>query len=250
MLVFGGTLAACGGDEEPRAEPTPQASSTTPAQVDPAAALWLTFDESSVDIEGETIYRDAAGSTREGRVVTARGGEVTEVDGADGAGGAVAFPPPCDGGACPRALIEVGDAPALDPGEEPFSFGVSVWLAPDETTTGSNIVQKGRFGTEGGQWKLQVDDLEGTPSCVVRSGATMLKVHSDVSIADSAWHRVVCSRDADGIGIDVDGVVERTEGATGEVSSEYPIRIGSPGVHPTDDQFHGRVDDVFLLVGE
>ena len=51
------------------------------------------------------------------------------------------------------------------------SYGAQVWLAADQTTTGSNIVQKGRFGTDGGQWKLQVDSEEGEPSCVVRGAA-------------------------------------------------------------------------------
>ena len=87
-------------------------------------------------------------------------------------------------------MVEVAPDPALDPGESDFEFGASVWLAPDQTTRGSNIVQKGRFAAGDGLWKLQVDSDEGEPSCVIRSGSDLLTVRSSVSIADGSWHRV------------------------------------------------------------
>lgn len=145
-------------------------------------------------------------------------------------------------------MVEVLPDPALDPGEADFEFGATVWLAPDQTTSGSNILQKGRFGTDGGLWKLQIDSDEGEPSCVVRSGAELVSVRSSVSVSDSAWHRVVCRRDANGLSIRVDDTVDREEGATGPVSSQWPVRLGSPGVGDLDDQFHGRLDDVFLRI--
>jgi hypothetical protein len=33
------------------------------------------------------------------------------------------------------------------------------------------------------------------------------------------------------------------------VDNELPITIGSPGVGEHDDQFSGRIDDVFLEIG-
>ena len=98
-------------------------------------------------------------------------------------------------------MVEVLPDPALNPGEGDFEYGAAVWLSPEQTTTGSNIVQKGRFGTAGGLWKLQVDTDAGEPSCVVRSGTDELIVRSSVSIADSAWHFVVCRRDKEGLSI-------------------------------------------------
>jgi len=148
-------------------------------------------------------------------------------------------------------MVEVASTPALDPGEKDFEFGASVWLAPDQTTKGSNILQKGRFGTEGGQWKLQVDSDEGHPSCVLRgdaSGAAPVVVRSEVVISDSTWHRVVCRRQGSTLSIDVDGETAEAEGLIGAVGNDSPIRIGAPGVHEGDDQFHGRVDDVYVSV--
>jgi hypothetical protein len=213
------------------------------------ADLWLSFEGETVGADGSTVYPDALGGRFAGRVVTANDGSVERVPGAEGRGDAVAFPEKCAAPVgCPRAMVEVPADPALNPGASDFEYGAAVWLSPDQTTTGSNIVQKGRFGTAGGQWKLQVDNVAGEPSCVVRSGADELLVRSSVSISDSAWHFVSCRRDSEGLSIHVDDTVDRAAGRTGSVDSEWPVRVGSPGVGDQDDQFHGRVDDVFLRV--
>ena len=210
-------------------------------------SLWLSFDDARLGHDGSPTYPDTLGGPFTGRVVTASGGVVESVPGAPGRGSAVAFPPRCTARTgCPRAMVEVAPDPALDPGEAPFAYGASVLLDPDQTAAGSNIVQKGRFGTTGGQWKLQVDGDAGHPSCVVRSASDVLTVRSRVSIADGEWHRVVCRREPAGLSIDVDESVDRVAGRSGSVSNTWPIRIGTPGVGDQDDQFHGRVDDVFL----
>lgn len=213
------------------------------------ADLWLSFDADAVGVDGSREYPDALGGPFAGRVVTSNDGRVERVPGADGDGDAVAFPAKCTApNGCPRAMVEVLPNPALNPGEGEFEYGASVWLSPDQTTTGSNIMQKGRFGMAGGLWKLQVDNDAGEPSCVVRSGTDLLTVRSSVSISDSAWHRVVCRRDREGVSIHVDDTVDRVDGRTGSVDNEWPVRVGSPGVGDQDDQFHGRVDDVFLRI--
>jgi Concanavalin A-like lectin/glucanases superfamily len=209
--------------------------------------LWLSFDEDAGRPDGPPAYADALGRGHHGVVVVGNAGSVESVPGAPDRGLAVAFPPPCaaDRG-CPRALVEIASDPSLDPGSRPFAYGASVRLSPGRTAVGSNIVQQGRFGTTGGQWKLQVDNRAGQPSCVIRSGPDVVAARSSVSIADGEWHRVTCRRDEDGVSVDVDGTVRRADGGAGAVGSSWPIRIGSPGVGDLDDQFHGLVDDVFL----
>lgn len=254
FLAVSAVVLACaaggcagGGRDEARTDPPAPA----PSAVDLSdAALWLSFEEEGLTFEGDTEYQDAAGGPFVGLVVTANDGAVEVVEGVGGRGDALGFPEQCAATTgCPRAMLEVAPDPALDPGTNDFEFGAAVWLNPDQTTKGSNIVQRGRYGTEGGLWKLQVDSTEGEPSCVVRSGDDQLIVRSSVSVADSTWHRVACRRDATGVEIDVDGVVDRVEGSTASVSNEWPVRIGSPGVSDQDDQFHGRVDDVYLTIG-
>lgn len=235
-------LGACDSQE-------PAGPSTSSGPDFSGAELWLSFDDAAAT-EGTTDYPDAQGGPYTGRVVVANGAEVAEVPGPQGRGSAVGFPARCDDATgCPRAMVEVASAEALNPGDAPFGFGASVRLAPDQTTAGSNIVQKGRFATEGGQWKLQVDGEDGHPSCLVRGEDGTLLVRSGVTVADDAWHRVECRRDDEGISISVDGTVDREDGSTGALANEEPVRIGSPGVHDDDDQFSGQVDDVFLEIG-
>ena len=76
----------------------------------------------------------------------------------------------------------------------------------------------------------------------------VVTVRSRVSIADSEWHRVVCRRDAEGVSIEVDGSVDRKPAGAARSNNAYPITVGSPGVGDHDDQFHGRIDDVFLEI--
>jgi hypothetical protein len=249
VATVAAATAGCSEDDGPRPGPA-QPSDTGPdlAQAD----LWLSFDDGTVD--GATEFSDASGGLSVGILVAAFGGGVEVVDGPEGRGEAIALPAKCSAPTeCPRAMVEVMLAPELDPGERDFEFGATVWLEPGQTTTGSNIVQKGRFGTDGGQWKLQVDNAAGEPSCVVRAdepGAEPLVVRSEVSIADSSWHRVTCRRDGGGVSIEVDGELASEQGATGSVTNDSPLRIGAPGVGEDDDQFHGRVDDVYLFVGD
>jgi len=212
------------------------------------AELWLSFDDPQVGFDGSPEYADAQGGPFAGRVVTANDGTAQPVPGAAGRGQALAFPSRCTAASgCPRAMVEVPADPALQPEDRPFAYGASVRLASDQTSVGSNIVQSGRFESVGGQWKLQVDGDEGQPSCIIRSGGDdPVKVRSSVSIADDAWHRIVCRRDEAGISIEVDGSVHRRPADTGSVDSGLAVRIGSPGIGDHDDQFHGVIDDVFL----
>jgi hypothetical protein len=250
LVALCALLAGCGpdADEDRPAPPRPSPTGPDLTQAD----LWLSFDEHPVGTADATRFSDATGGLSVGLLVVSSGGGVDVVDGPAGRGSAIAFPPVCAGPeSCPRSMVEVALTPELDPGERDFEFGATVWLDPDQTTAGSNIVQRGRFGSEGGQWKLQVDGAKGQPSCVVRgteSGPEPLVVRAAVSVADSAWHRVVCRRDAEGVSIEVDGEVVREAGRTGSVTNDAPLRIGAPGVSEDDDQFHGRLDDVYLLI--
>jgi Concanavalin A-like lectin/glucanases superfamily len=249
LLVATGacTSSGAGGDASlPVSQPPPRKG---PDLSD--ATLWLSFEQDSIDFDGTTVYPDALDGPFDGRVVVAGGGSVEVVPGSSGSAQAVAFPPKCVAPTgCPRALVEVSHDPTLDPGDSEFEYGASVWLAPDQTTRGSNIVQKGRFASDGGLWKLQVDSDAGHPSCVMRSGTDLIRIRSRVSISDSTWHLVVCRRDRDRISISVDGSLDTREGSIGPVTSTWPVRIGAPGVGEDDDQFHGHVDDVYLRIGK
>lgn len=220
-----------------------------PAEEEPTEVLSLSFDESTRTQDGATAFANDRDPGMVGRVEVANGGAVVTTPGLAGRGSALRFPDACAAQrGCARGLVEIEHSADLNPGPSDFSYGASVLLEPDQTAEGSNVVQKGRFGTEGGQWKLQVDTLDGRPSCVVRDADTVVSVRSPTSVADSRWHPLVCSKDASGLTISVDGDPTHEQAALGDVANELPVRIGSAGLGDGDDQFHGSIDDVFLTV--
>jgi hypothetical protein len=250
VLPLGACTSGPATPQDPPGASAPGLPSRPAFDLDAGSAdLWLTFDDPDGDAGAARSFSDASGHGRTGEVESVSGGRVQPLPGPPGRGRAIAFPPACAAGdSCGRALVEVDDSAGLDPGSADFTFGVSVMLDRDQTATGSNLVQKGRFGTSGGQWKLQVDTLDGHPSCVVRGDAAMLSVRSPVTIADGRWHRVNCSKDAQGVVIEVDGEVRRKAGVVGAVANDFEVRVGSSGLGQDDDQFHGAVDDVVLRI--
>jgi hypothetical protein len=209
------------------------------------ASLVFRFSFDAVRRDGGRVTFLARGGYV-GTVRTAERGEVRLVPHAEGS--AVRFPDPCAGRGCPRALVEIPHSPALNPRRAPFSFGAGVRLRPGETTRGSNLMQKGRFG-DSGLWKLQVDTLSGRPSCVVSDGGNRVaRVLGALTVADGTWHRVRCERTRTQVSAVVDGVSRARRVRLGLVANRSAIRVGSPGLAPADDQFHGTLDDVFLRV--
>ena len=114
---------------------------------------------------------------------------------------------------------------------------------------GSNILQKGRFGSTGGQWKLQVDGEDGDPSCVVRSDdggphRALPRLHRRQRVAPGGVPSR--RRGRQHRGRRVGGPGARPERLGEQLLTRS--RVGSPGVGDHDDQFHGRIDDVFLEI--
>jgi hypothetical protein len=227
----------------------PPSAGTTSSRDPEAADLWLTFDDTGLTYDGAVAFPDVEDSTLLGEVHRADGGDIRLMPGPVGRGTAVAFPEACASEpGCPRALIEVQQSARLAPGDSSFSFGATVMLPDDDQVRGANIIQQGRYGTTGGQWKLQVDNDAGRPSCVVRGVEGTLAVWSPVPIDDGDWHQVECIKHDEGLVVVVDGEEHRKSGAIGSVENDHDIRVGGAGLDDGDDRFHGSLDDVFLTL--
>ncbi|WP_339575685.1 LamG-like jellyroll fold domain-containing protein [Pseudokineococcus basanitobsidens] len=219
----------------------------------------MTFDDLDVPRDG-TPLDDGTGRVLAAkiRVPGDTPGTVSAVDGPRGAGKALQFPAPCDVQVCPRAIVEVMDAGDLSPGRQDFVLSAVLRMAPDETSPGSNVAQKGFSTGGGGQWKLQVDGAEGLPSCVLVQSATDAAVAGPArhvlegtsSVADDAWHDVVCERRGGRLSLLVDGELSAStvvpEGL--DISPEGPVRIGGKNVRQDNDQYNGVISSVMLSV--
>jgi hypothetical protein len=233
---FGAGSAPTGGASAAASQP---ASTGRPSGVPGRTSVYFSFDGGPG--QPELALRSAAG------------GRVTGVP--HGGGTALAFPAPCPqyGAAhCPRAVLEApgGD---LSPGGQPLRWGATVLLTGAQATPGSNIVQKGT-SLGGGQFKLQVDGVAGYPSCVLVDSAPGSRIQvakAAVSIADGAWHEVVCDRNGPLLTVSIDG---HQRGVTSippglSVTNADTLRIGGKGTAPNNDQFSGVLDDVFVDIG-
>jgi hypothetical protein len=145
------------------------------------------------------------------------------------------------------------DNPGLSPGSADFSFGGDLRLRLEDLRQGSNVVQKGYSTGEGGQWKLQVDDKRGFPSCVLVDSDTgeVTRLLGDRTVADGSWHTVICERSGVDVTLRVDGQVsglERGRSVT-NVANTAPVRIAGKHVKPDGDFYFGEVDNVFLRIG-
>ena len=211
----------------------------------PGDQLRMTFDQGD-PLAPNTRVTDVSGFGNHGIVRVKYNGTITPKD------GFAKFPSPCQQESCPNAMIEISDSGSLDPGTAAFEWGANIRMRSDETADGENVLQKGRWGDPGGQWKLQVDKGGGKPSCVV-SGfhagrESRVVLQASVGIADNGWHQVVCRRTSAGVEIIVDGVVRGSAWMPPvDLSSGASVTIGAKEVAARDnDQFHGRLDEVFM----
>jgi hypothetical protein len=232
-----------------------------------AEASPLELPAATANVSGQPAARPATAGVRYGfdqgvdavhslegrlslRTRVAAGGKLSTTP--HGAGLAVRFPRPCakyGAERCQRAILQSGPADFLNPGAAPFRYGASVLLAPSETSKGANVVQKG-FSVHDAQFKLQVDGIEGRPSCVVvgTSSPSIYVALSSISVANSQWHQIECTRSSSSLTISVDGKSYGQVGIPPSLSivNNDPLCIGGKGTSPNNDQYAGAVDDVFV----
>lgn len=165
---------------------------------------------------------------------------------------AMQFPPRCDvePKSCPRAILEGTRDDALNPGLRPLQYGASVLMTPADTGDGANVMQKGYSVGGNTQFKLQVDHDTAYPSCVIASQAKIFRVEPKVSMADSTWHTVTCTRSGSRLGITIDGVPRGSVFVPPglSIANTEPLRIGGKGANASNDQFAGQIDNVFLTI--
>jgi hypothetical protein len=93
----------------------------------------------------------------------------------------------------------------------------------------------------------------GKPSCVVREagGVNAVVVPSTVGIADGTWHKVSCQRTSTALQILVDSVVRGSKPLASTYSvnpSGQQVAAGAKSAGKNNDQFHGRLDDVYFNI--
>jgi hypothetical protein len=231
------------------AAPTPAtAPPTSSAQQQATSGTRLLFTFNQDSLSGGTRVTDSAGRPDNGRVLTGQGGAIKPV--AHGQGKAAQFPARCLNAGCPRAIINVADKPRLNPDGRRFSFGAEVHLTPQQAVWRSTVIQKGKYSSPRGRWRLRVDGDTGRPYCLVKGTKGLVRIRAERGIANGAWHQLTCTRRGPSLRLLVDGsVVASKTGPIGRVANGAPIRVGGFATFRNNNQFFGRMDNVFLRVG-
>ena len=133
-------------------------------------------------------------------------------------------------------LVEVPEAPAF----EGDAIAVSVWLNVAALSPGGRV-RSDLVNKDGAQrqWTLQLEQSGKIRAAVFTSGGQQL-VDSSAQLPTVAWHHVVFTWDKSTLKIYVDGVLDASIAATGDLNQgAQPLRIGG-------DQsfFAGSLDDV------
>lgn len=113
------------------------------------------------------------------------------------------------------------------------------------TGANPNVIQGG-MGNDAGQFKIALQPVNGgTALCVLKGSAGYMMVKSTrTSLANGAWHEVVCSRQSGSISIAVDGYVTTSYVSPGTIrlTQGRPLLVGSKGSTTTwTDQFYGYI---------
>lgn len=97
-----------------------------------------------------------------------------------------------------------------------------------------------------------MDDARGFPSCVLVDSETSetVRVLGDLSVADGAWHRIICERSGSDVTLTIDGQVSGIEvvSTTPNIENTAPVRIAGKHPRPDGDFYFGDVDNVFLRI--
>lgn len=223
------------------------ASAPTPAAgVDAPGVLMARY---AFNVRSSSIA-DESGRGHTLRVISGHGGAVRPI--AHGQGSALLFPARCVQRVCPHVALQTPSTPDLNPGTRNISYGADVFLRPGQTSKGQNVIQKG-YSSTSSQWKLQIDGAAGRPSCVL-VGDKLRRIRmatSTVTVADSRWHRLRCSRAGAWLSIFVDEVMRGRIPLPPDLSvtNNRPMSIGGKGAYADNDQFNGALDNVWVQVG-
>ncbi|MFG2053483.1 LamG-like jellyroll fold domain-containing protein [Micromonospora sp. NPDC048930] len=195
-------------------------------------------------------FADVATPGDSGCIAVSDPGSISRATRPNGTGSSPALAFPASG----SAVIQVPDAPNLNPGSLDFTISAMVKLSSGQVTAGANLVQKGFYSENSSQWKLQVDN--GVPACRIagfRNGSwTGILLSSKISIADQGWTFVQCKRRGTVLSITVGAnpSVTAPEDASMDISNTSKVTVGAKGSGLTNnDQFRGELDNAVFSVG-
>lgn len=225
----------------------------------PKGQVVLEFDDGLVK-RGRPVRRIRSSGPAKVQVTVTRsgGGDVRRAAGRDG----FSVRTPARPGRHAVIVVRPQRRDVLSPGLRKFRWGADVALAPRTVRkkAGSNLLQRGHYNDRA-QYKLQVDN--GVPSCRVKGARGDALVRADEALRPRTWYRLRCHLRQGELVLRVvtagrpGGQVHRTEARVGRLRFDRGVPVAVAGKVRTDgslvprsvEQYHGRLDNVFVAVG-
>ena len=151
----------------------------------------------------------------------------------------------------PAAAVTVRDSASLDPGSARITIDVHL-LSSATMSHDWNVLQKGRWATRGGQYKVTVVPRDGGrrgyARCVFNGSQRRGIVTGGPNLLDGRWHDVRCIKTATQVRLAVDGRVIARNVSVGRIANDSPLTIGAKS-RSGGDQYVGKVDEVAVTIG-
>jgi len=148
-------------------------------------------------------------------------------------------------------VVTVPDSNTLDPGTATIRITAHVRFT-NPPGGDYDLIRKGLAGTKGGDWKMEILPTSGNPApayCLFQdaNGKTAHVSSGSVSLANGAWHTIVCTKTSSSVTVTVDGTARSVSARLGSISNAQPIALGQkPG---GGDQYIGDMDEVSISIG-
>lgn len=225
----------------------------------PRGQLVLEFDE-GLGKRGTPLRRVQSSGTARTTVAIARagGGDLRRAAGRYG----FSVRTPVKPGQRAAVVVRPRGDDVLNPRRRVLRWGADVSLAPRTLRKkgGSNVLQRGLYA-DPVQYKLQVDN--GLPSCRVRGARGAALVKAEEKLEPRTWYRLRCQLRDGELHLRVatagrpEGRVFTTGAKVGllDFDPAVPLAVGAKVnragrvVSRSPEQFHGRLDNVFVAVG-
>lgn len=149
------------------------------------------------------------------------------------------------------SVVTVPDSSTLDPGSRRLAISVYVRMS---TPVGDwNVLEKGRWSTAGGQYKIEIQRRDsgrrGVAQCRLSGSRTATLLQGGPNLADGRWHRIICRKNDTHVSLQVDAAVVAQRAVTiGSISNSAPLTIGAKN-RRGGDQYIGYVDGPIVYVG-
>ncbi len=153
-----------------------------------------------------------------------------------------------------NSWVVAPDDASLDPGSADFTMTVTVITDTPAGGKDYDLVRKGLSGTNGGEYKLEIINVNGQARalCLVKdSNKVVASIRGTTSLDDGKAHTLTCTKTSTGVTLNSGSGAVRTKRVTrlGSISNSAALVIGAKTPSGGDDFFSGKMTDLALTSG-